>query len=88
MAWCVGVGGGTGERVGARPDEVGSYCRLALGSGRSRPLPASKPGHQLAKDRRVILGLGMPTGSLDAEMQQGLTQSCERATIERARQIV
>jgi len=30
----------------------------ALGSRRSRPLPPSKPGHQFAKDRRVVFRFG------------------------------
>ena len=49
---------------------------------------AGKPGHDLAKDRGVVLGLGLSVGLLDAQTLEVAAQPRQRALVEKAGQVV
>ncbi len=51
-------------------------------------VPAGKPGHDLAEDRGVVLGLGLPCSLLDAQTFEIAAQPRQRALVQEPRQII
>ena len=51
-------------------------------------VPPGKPGHDLAEDRGVVLGLRLPCSLLDAQTFEIAAQSRQRALVKEPRQII
>ena len=51
-------------------------------------MASREPGHDFAKDRGVVLGLGLPFGLLDAQTLEVTPQSRQRTLVEESRQVV
>src|SRR5258708_5094482 len=62
--------------------------QFALGALGSAKAPARQPGHDLAQNRRVILGLRLAGGSLDGELFKMRAQPRERSLVQEAGEIV
>jgi hypothetical protein len=61
---------------------------IALGLPGSNDLAAGEAGHDFAKHRSVILGLGLSFSPLEAKLLQGFTDPGEGAPVEVTRQIL
>src|SRR5712664_1134528 len=64
------------------------FKELAIGAGRHREIATDQTCHDFRENGDVILRLRMPVVPFNAEMLKGFAQPRQRASVERARQIM